>query len=181
MTKLLLSIVLSTFLILSFSLTGCGGSGSSGPGKADITFSSKKVSGEGFKASYIEAVKWTMNMSGTKYKSMNIQIANYDRQGGSYLRAPKKEGDRRVTLGFAAPSGQKLKVGKYSTSGKMAQGYNLSISIQGKGKTTGLYNGTGTGEITQLDDNTISGKVDLKDSRGTTIKGSFSTSWTKSK
>jgi hypothetical protein len=67
----------------------------------------------------------------------------------------------------------------------MAEDYYLSVGIEGKadGKTEniGLYNGEGLGEITYIDNKRISGKIDLKDSKGTTIKANFTTTYTESK
>ena len=116
---------------------------------------------------------------------MIIQLANYDRGGGSWHPAPKEDGQRRVTVNFSSPSGEKLKSGKYKIGGKMAEDFYLSIGIEGKvdGKinNVGLYNGEGSGEITHIDDKTISGKIDLKDSKGTKIKATFTTPYTKSR
>ena len=132
----------------------------------------------------LEAIKHNMQTGSMKYTAMIIQLANYDRGGGSWHPGPKEDGQLRVTVNFSAPSGKKLKAGTYKIDGKMAEDFYLSIGIEGKvdGKTknVGLYNGKGSGEIIDIDDKTISGKIDLKDSKGTTITANFTTSYTKS-
>ena len=52
--------------------------------------------------------------------------------------------------------------------------------VDGITKNIGLYDGEGSGEITHIDGKTISGKIDLKDSKGTTITANFTTSYSKS-
>jgi len=147
--------------------------------KNTLTFSSKDISSEGFELTYVEAVKHTMTTVGKQYDSMVIQLANYDRNGRSYHPNAKEEGQRRVTVSFSAPSGKKLKKGSYSLDGSMAKDYRLSVGIERKGKSIGLYNGAGSGEILFLDDKTIKAKVKVQDERGTTIESTFSTKWEK--
>jgi len=149
-----------------------------------MTFSSEAVPGEGFTLSYVEAVKHNMQAGDKKYTAMIIQLANYDRGGGSWHPNPKENGQCRVTINFSAPSGQELKAGTYSVTGKMAEEFYLSVGIEGKvdgeTKTVGLINGQGSGEILSIDDKTISAKIDVKDDKGTTIKATFTASYTKS-
>ncbi len=191
------NIILTAILVAALSIIGCGKTDDSKTGpktdpqdikvaseKNSMSFSSKEVSGEGFTLSYVEAKKHNMQTDSLKYTAMIIQLANYDRGGGSWHPGPKEDGHRRVTVNFSAPSGKKLIAGKYKIDGKMAEDFYLSIGIEGKvdGKTknAGLYNATGSGEITNINDKTISGKIDLKDSDGTTITANFTTPYTKS-
>jgi Tfp pilus assembly protein PilP len=149
-----------------------------------MTFSSQEVSGEGFTLSYVEAKKHNMQAGDKKYAAMIIQLANYDSGGGSWHPSPKENGQCRVTVNFSAPSGQELKAGTYNVTGKMAEESYLSVGIEGmvdgKIKSVGLYNGQGTGEIISIDDKTITAKIDVKDEKGTTIKATFTTAYTKS-
>ena len=149
-----------------------------------MSFSSEAISGDGFTLSYTEAKKHTMQSGDKKYSAMIIQLANYDSGGGSWHPTPKEDGHIRVTVNFSAPAGEELKAGVYNIAGTMAESNYLSIGIEGMVdgavKSIGLYNGEGSGEITHIDDKTISGKIELKDSKGTTIKATFSTPYTKS-
>ena len=189
--------ILVFFLIIVLSLTGCGEKDAA---KADVkdeskaekaadvenslVFSSEEISGAEFALSYIEAKKHTMQTNDSKYSAMIIQLANYDSGGGSWHPSPAEDGHIRITVNFSAPAGKELKAGVYKIDGVMAQDFYLSIGIEGKVggsvKSIGMYNGTGSGEITHIDDKTISGKIDLKDDKGTTIKAAFTTAYTKS-
>ncbi|MEN8155187.1 MAG: hypothetical protein ABFR75_14310 [Acidobacteriota bacterium] len=191
------SIFMTLVFIIALSLTGCGQKDDSkgdlkDESKAEtvaavensMSFSSEEISGADFTLSYTEAQKHTMQTDGKKYSAMILQLANYDRGGGSWHPSPKEDGHIRVTVNFSSPSGEELKAGIYKIDGKMAEDFRLSIGIEGKvdglTKSIGLYNGTGSGEIIHIDGKTISGKIDLKDSKGTTIKATFKTSYTKS-
>lgn len=188
-------------LIFTFLLVGCGKSEEAKVETKDetktevksepaakvensLTFSSEVVSGEGFTLSYVEAVKHNMQAGDKKYVAMIIQLANYDRGGGSWHPNPKEDGQCRITINFSAPSGQELKVGTYHVTAKMAEEFYLSVGIEGKvngeTNTVGLFNGQGSGEIISIDDKTISAKVDVKDQKGTTIKATFTTPYTQS-
>ncbi len=149
--------------------------------KNELEFTSDNIGMEGFELTYIEAVKHTMSTAGKGYPSIVIQLANYDRGSRSYLPNPVEEGQRRVMINFSAPAGQELKATTYSLDAPMAEGYRLSVGIEKMGESIGLYNGSGSGEILFIDDETIAGKVDVKDSRGALIKASFSTPWEKSR
>lgn len=187
------NIILMVVLVIALSIAGGGEKGASegvegktaAGGKNSLSFSSEKISGDGFALSYVEAVKHNMQTSGKKYVAMIIQLANYDRSGKSWHPNPKEDGQRRVTVSFSAPSGEELKVGQYKIDGRMAKDFYLSIGIEGKAdgkiQSIGLYNGVGSGEITYIDDKIISGKIDLKDSKGTQVKATFTTPYTKSK
>ncbi len=191
------NIILTAILVIVLSITGCGKKDDSTVDSKDVSkdktvadvknslsFSSTEISGEGFTLSYAEAVKHTMATGDKQYTAMIIQLANYDRGGGSWHPGPKEDGQLRVTVNFSAPSGKDLQAGTYNIGGKMAEDFYLSIGIEGmvdgKTKNVGLYNGTGSGEIIDIDDKTISGKIDLKDSKGTTITANFTTPYTKS-
>lgn len=201
------NLIMITILIMLMSFVGCGSKDAKkDESKADskvvkkkqevkkekpkaetenkITFSSTDISGEGFNLTYLEGVKHNMQTGEKKYIAIIIQLANYDRGGGSYHPNAKEDGQIRVTVSFSAPSEQELKVGKYTLDAKMGEGQFLSVGIEGKvnghAKTIGLYNGEGFGEITHIDTKTISGTVDLKDSKGTIIKATFTTSYSKS-
>lgn len=149
--------------------------------KNELCFSSKEIDSEDFQLTHVEAVKHTMSTAGKKYTAIIIQLANYDRGNRSYHPNPKEEGQRRVTVSFSAPTGQKLKAGSYSLDGSMAKDFRLSVGIEKKGKSIGLYNGTGSGEILFIDDKTITAKVKVGDTRGTAIEAKFSTPWEKSR
>jgi len=146
-----------------------------------LHFTSKDIGMEGFTLTHIEAVKHNMTTAGKQYISIVIQLANYDSMGRSYHPNPIEEGQRRVMISFSGPAGKKLKAGFYSVDGAMAKDYRLSVGIEKKGKSIGLYNGTGSGEILSIDDKTITGTVDVKDEKGTSIKATFSTPWEKSR
>ena len=170
------------FISLSICIT-CQTSEKAEPEKADIklTFSSEDIDMEGFELTYVEAVKHTMSTAGKTYPSIVIQLANYDRGGRSYHPNASEEGQRRVMISFSAPSGEKLKAGSYSLDGSMAKDFRLSVGIEKKGKSIGLYNGTGAGEILSINDKTITAKVNVQDEKGTTIEAVFSTPWEKSR
>lgn len=193
--------ILTVILVIVLSISGCGKKDGSKDdlkidskddlkvetvtsGKNSMSFSSEEISGEGFILSYVEAAKHDMQTDSQKYSAMIIHLANYDRGGGSWHPSPEEDGQLRVTVNFSAPSGKELKAGMYKIDGKMAEDFYLSIGIEGKvdgiTKNIGLYNGEGSGEITHIDDKTISGKIDLKDSKGTTITANFTTSYSKS-
>jgi len=195
------NIILTVILVIVLSFSGCGKKDASKDVSTDdlkvdskvetvsveknsMSFSSEEISGEGFTLSYVEAVKHNMQTDGLKYSAMIIQLANYDRGGGSWHPSPEEDGQLRITVNFSSPSGEKLKAGTYIIDGKMAEDFYLSIGIEGKvdgiTKNIGLYDGEGSGEITHIDDKTISGKIDLKDSKGTTITANFTTSYSKS-
>ena len=197
------NIILTAVLVIALCLIGCGnGKTDESKGtpateekkddsktptaaveKNSMTFSSSEISGDGFTLSHVEATKHNMQTGDLKYTAIIIQLANYDRGDSSWHPNPKEDGQRRVTVNFSAPSGQELKVGMYKIDGKMAEDFYLSVGIEGRingtTKNVGLYNGEGTGEITHIDDKTISGKIDLKDSKGTTITATFTTPYTK--
>jgi hypothetical protein len=187
------NIILTVVLVIALSIATGGENGASGGaegktaagGENSLSFSSEKISGDGFTVSYVEAVKHNMQTSGKKYIAMIIQLANYDRGGKSWLPNPKEDGQRRVMVNFSAPSGEELKVGQYKVAGKMAKDFCLSIGIEGKSdgkvKSIGLSNGVGSGEITFIDDKIISGNIDVKDSKGTQLKATFTTPYTKSR
>ena len=149
--------------------------------KNECLFSSKEIDSTAFQLTYIEAVKHSMSTAGKKYSSIIIQLANYDRGDRSYHPNPKEEGQRRVTINFSAPTGKKLKAGPYSLDGGMAKDFRLSVGIEKMGKSVGLYNGTGTGEILFIDDKTITARVKVQDIRGTIIEAAFFTVWEKSR
>lgn len=149
--------------------------------KNELHFSSKDIDSEGFQLTHIEAVKHTMSTAGKKYTAIVVQLANYNRGNRSYLPNPTEEGQRRVMLNFSAPTGQSLKAGAYSLEGSMAKDFRLSVGIEKKGKSIGLYNGTGSGEILFIDEKTIMARVNVRDNRGTTIEATFSTPWEKSR
>ena len=152
------------------------GAAATKPG-ATATFSSKAISGEGFKVSHIEAVQHTMQAGDKQYTSIILQLANYDRGGGSWHPAPGQDGQCRITLNYSTPAGSEFKAGPYKVDGMMAEDYFVSIGIEGRagGATAnaGLMNGEGTAEITHYDGKTVSGKIDVKDSAGTTLKAEF--------
>ena len=141
--------------------------------KNEVHFSSEKISSEGFTLSYVEAVKWTMSSAGKTYPAMIIQLANYDRGTRSYHPNPTEEGQRRVMINFSGPAGQALKATTYSIDGGMGKDYRLSVGIEKKGASIGLYNGEGSGEIIHINDKTITARIDVRDSRGTTIRAFF--------
>ena len=149
--------------------------------KNELRFSSKDIDMEGFQLTHIEAVKHSMSTAGKKYSAIIIQLANYDRGDRFYHPNPTEEGQRRVTINFSAPAGQKLKAGPYSLNGGMAKDFRLSVGIEKKGESLGLYNGTGSGEILLIDEKTIIARVNVQDTRGTTIEATFSTLWEKSR
>ena len=174
-------ILLLVFFSLVISATSQTPSKDAQEVKNTLNFYSKDIDMEGFELTYVEAVKHTMSMAGKQYPAIVIQLANYDRGEWSYHPNAKEEGQRRVSISFSAPSGEKLKAGPYSVDGAMAKDFRLSVGIEKKGKSIGLYNGTGTGEILFIDDKTIKGRVTVKDTRGTTIDATFSTPWEKSR
>lgn len=149
--------------------------------KNELNFSSKEIDMENFQLSHIEAVKHSMSTAGKTYTAIVIQLANYDRGDRSYHPNPNEEGQRRVMISFSAPTGQELKATAYSLDGSMGKDFRLSVGIEKVGKSIGLYNGTGSGEILLIDDKIIRGSVDVQDTRGTTIKATFSTPWEKSR
>lgn len=170
-------LVLSFFLVGISLVTGQQGEGM----KNELIFSSTDINMEGFQLTHVEAVKHTMSTAGKTYTAMVIMLANYDRGSRSYHPNPKEEGQRRVMLSFSTPSGKDLKTGSYDINGAMAKDYRLSGGIEKQGKNIGFYNAEGTGEIIAIDSATISGKVDIRDKRGTVIKATFKTPWTKSR
>ena len=199
------NLFLTALLIIALSIVGCGKNDEAKdvvkdePEKAakvetksesaprienSASFSSNDISGEGFTLTYVEAKKHDMQTGDLKYPAMIIQLANYDSGGGSWHPSPNEDGQCRITVNFSAPSGQELKVGMYEIDGNMGEDFYLSVGIEGmvdgNVKNIGLLNGEGIGEITQIDDKTITAKIDLKDSTGTTINATFKTEYTKS-
>ena len=164
---------------------GCGGGkamGSDDSGdstaavanEATLTFDSKKIEGAGFALSHVEAVRYTMKTAGQAYPTIIIHLANYDRGGRSYLPNAKVEGQRRVLLTFSGPAGGALAVGRYETKNTMGKGLGFSMGIEAKGANVGLWGAvTGAAELTALTETSISGRVDIADEAGTTVKASF--------
>jgi hypothetical protein len=169
------------FFSLTISVTGQTPNKTGQDVKNECRFSSKEIDNAAFQLTYVEAVKHSMATAGKIYSSIIIQLANYDRGDRSYHPNPKEEGQRRVTISFSAPTGKKLKAGPYSLNGGMAKDFRLSVGIEKKGKSLGLYNGTGSGEILFIDDKTIKARVKVQDIRGTIIEAAFSTVWEKSR
>ena len=140
-------IFILAFFLLTISTTCQAPDKTSQDVKNELQFSSKDIDMERFQLTYIEAVKHTMTTAGKQYTAMVIQLANYDRGERSYHPNPKEEGQRRIILSFSAPTGKKLKAGSYSLDAGMAKDFRLSAGIEKIGKSLGLYNGTGSGEI----------------------------------
>jgi len=142
-----------------------------------LSFTTNDIDGTAFNLSHVEAVIHKMQANGQQYQAVILQLANYDRGGGSYHPSPTEDGQVRLTVNFSCPAGKELAVGKYGVDGAMGVDNLLSVGIEGKVngsvKSIGLYNAEGGGEIVYIDDEKISGRLDLKDSKGTTIKASF--------
>ena len=179
--SILMIILTPVFFSLTISATSQTSTKAGKDVKNELSFSSKEIDSMAFQLTHIEAVKHSMSTAGKKYSSIIIQLANYDRGDRSYHPNPKEEGQRRVTISFSAPTGKKIKAGSYSLDGGMAKDFRLSVGIEKKGKSLGLYNGTGTGEILFIDDKTITARVKVQDTRGTIIEAAFSTVWEKSR
>ena len=175
MRKKSIFIVFSMLVIISAS---CQTSTETVPDvENELEFTSEKITMEGFELTHVEAVKHMMSTAGKEYLSIVIHLANYDRGSRSYLPNPTEEGQRRVMINFSAPTREELKAGIYSLDASMAEGYRLSIGIEKMDESIGLFNGTGSGEILAIDEETITGTIDVQDTRGTVIKATFSTPW----
>ncbi len=154
-----------------------------------ISFHHSKVPGKDFKCTHVEAIKHKMKTGGKPlkvYPMIMVHMADYDRGDSSYLPNPKNKGDRRVLISFSAPVGKELKAGKYEAASKfrnMGEGYAVSLGFETRTEpgfsgsvNDGVYgNLTGTAELTSVSDSGISGKVDLKDSKGNWVKATFTT------
>jgi hypothetical protein len=141
-----------------------------------VTFDSKRIKMVGFTLSHVEATKHRLSTGSKEYTAMIVHLANYDRGGSDYLPRPSKDGRRRVTLNFASPGD--LEAGSYPLDGVLGEGNKLSVGIHNRDHHIGLVGGgTGTGEITAIDDGTVSGKVDVKDEHGTAIQATFTVAY----
>ncbi len=136
-----------------------------------VTFTSKQISMDGFTLTHTEATKHKMSTGAKSYVAIIVHLANYDRGGGTYLPRASKDGQRKVTLNFAAPSDPKA--GKYEVGGVLGESNKLSVGIHTRDHHVGLIQGTGVGEITSIDESSINGKVSVKDEHGTTIEATF--------
>lgn len=147
--------------------------------KNEVSFSSRRISSDGFTLSHIEAAKRAMSTGAKPYVAIIVDLANYDRQGGDYLPNASKDGQRRVTLSFAAQGDPKA--AKYPIDGKLGESNKLSVGIHARDEHIGLIQGTGEGEITYIDDKTVRGKVSVRDEQGTRIEASFDVVYTNAK
>lgn len=175
MIRLLLALALTTCLTACGGATGATGStgGAAGAVENRLSFSSSQIPSDGFELTHVEATRHSMASAGKQYPAMIVQMANYDRGGGSYHPNPSEAGQRRVTLSFSGPAGGELEPGVYRLDAGMGQGQGLSVGIEGGGRQVGLYNGEGSGEIVSIDDGRIVAQVSLRDEEGTTIEARF--------
>lgn len=141
-----------------------------------VTFSSRRIGSDGFTLSHTEAAKRSMSTGAKPYVAIIVDLANYDRQGGDYLPNPSKDGQRRVTLNFAAKG--EPAPGKYPIDGRLGESNKLSVGIHTRDEHIGLIAGSGEGEITHIDDKTVRGKVSVKDEQGTSIEATFDVAYT---
>lgn len=179
--------LLSLALLAAAALSACGGAGSSAEENSDsssgakaqsqVTFSTSDIPSADFELTHVEATLHTMRMAGKEYPAMIIQMANYDRGGGSYHPGPKEEGQRRVTINFSGTPGDELKPGVYEVGGPGRGVAFLSIGVEGLGKQAGLYNGEGSGEILSFDGDSIVAKVRVQDQNGTTVEATVATEY----
>lgn len=128
---------------------------------------------DGFTLTHTEAQKRKMTTGAKDYVAIIVHFANYDRGGGDYLPNPSKDEHRRITLNFASPG--EPKPGTYQVGGVLGEANKVNVGIHTRDHHIGLINvGTGSGEITSIDDKTVSGKVKVQDEHGTSLEATFS-------
>jgi hypothetical protein len=140
-------------------------------GKNTVTFASTKIPAAGFTLVHTEAAKRTMSTGNKGYRAVIVDLANYDRQGGTYLPNPSKEGQVRITLNFSG-AGEPV-AGTYALDAPLGKENRLSVGIHAKFEHVGVIKGTGQGEITHIDSERVQGKVSVKDDQGTSIEATF--------
>lgn len=152
---------------------GSGGS-SSGCKSNSVSFSSDNMSLAAADVKYVGAESWNMYSGEKVYPSVVIQVANYEKTG-DYMPMPSEEGQVRAIISINGKIGEQITAGTYDMAAAgFGESNSVSAGLESSAGSKGFSSGTGTITVTYASADKICGTIDVKDSKGTVIKGDFS-------
>lgn len=139
-----------------------------------VSFSSETMNLAASDVKYVGAESWNMYSGEKVYPSVVIQVANYEKTG-DYMPMPSEEGQVRAIISINGKIGEQITAGTYEMAAAgFGESNSVSAGLESTAGSKGFSNGTGTITVTYASADKICGTIDVKDSKGTVIKGDFS-------